>query len=240
MARGSALNHFYRARRPIVASRPRTSGALSRPYCGSGVPVVRGETCRKNSAIGTGRLFASPVGARKAYGNVSQSHCTVMICPEWPLEIQNLERKNRRIRETFAARATALRDYLWGKSRKGYWQGRFRRPLAGLFQKAVQIVATHDPPIFVRQHPFARSLIGCHSCREILHATTRGTLHGLLPIDFYGSFCYGMINALIRALYSTIPAKETSDEDKTADRCDIHSCIVQCFPCFVVVYIRLR
>lgn len=78
MTSGNALKNCCRARQAIPAVRPRTIGVSSRPFFGSCVPVARGAIYPPNSGIGIEHSYASPVGARKAFGRVWPRPCGAM------------------------------------------------------------------------------------------------------------------------------------------------------------------
>lgn len=66
---GGESNNCCLTRQLTVALPPRTTDGSSRPCYGSCAQVARGETYRKNSAIGTGRMYASRVGVKRESGN---------------------------------------------------------------------------------------------------------------------------------------------------------------------------
>jgi len=132
MTNGNELSNYCLARRPIVALRPKTIGALSRRCSGSCAPGVRGAIFPQNWGIGTEPLCASRAGARKAFGNISRQHCRVTLTwsnclltrPSFvPTSIPQVPKKSRRSgNRSLARRAddqTACRGRFLGQSAAG-------------------------------------------------------------------------------------------------------------------------
>lgn len=73
------LSNSCRARPVTRVLRPRTIGGLLRPSSGSCGQAVFGATCQSSSGIGTGRMYVSPVDARRTYLSALPKRCVVTL-----------------------------------------------------------------------------------------------------------------------------------------------------------------